>query len=57
MRYNKVGMSKPKAPQPGQIEAVIGTGNSRELLTVVELTKTTGSSSRMERTLMLPPFS
>lgn len=46
LRYNKVGMSKPKAQQPGQIEAVICTGNSRDLLTVVELTKTTGSSSR-----------
>jgi hypothetical protein len=46
LRYNKVGMSKPKAPQPGQIEAVLGTGNSRDLLTVVELTKTTWSRSR-----------
>lgn len=46
LRYNKVGMSKPKAQQPGQIEAVLCAGNSRDLLTVVELTKTTGSSSR-----------
>lgn len=46
LRYNKVGMSKPKAQQPGQIEAVLCAGNSRDLLTVVELTNTTGSSSR-----------
>jgi hypothetical protein len=51
LRYNKVGMSKPKAPQPGQIEAVLGTGNSKDLLTVVELTKTTGNSSSRKRGL------
>ncbi len=51
LRYNKVDMSKPNAPQPGQIESVLGTGNSRDLLTVVKLTKTTGSSSRRRRRL------